>query len=219
MTRLILIVSFLLAALSVLFEFTIAQFLTVFHGSTSTVYFLTVGFYSFFLGLGAFFYDYKKNKTNRFKLFIRSELMLVLTVMLSPFFILITGNTDLFLLKLLLGFLPLIMMSFFSGLELPFLLHLVKQKTEKDSVMFWDFFGMCLGGIAFSFFFLEYFSLFKVIYLGTAINCSLMFFISNKFLFKDKIYSNIFVVLGSLSIVLFLLDTRLINLFRILNGY
>jgi predicted membrane-bound spermidine synthase len=212
--------SFMLAAVSVLLEFTVAQLLTVFHGSTAFVYFLTIGIYSFFLGVGSFFFHWAKvNRKDSLSIFFYSEVSLAFVALLSPFLILLSGEIQNIFIKLLIGFLPLSLIAFFSGVELPFLLDLVKQKRDKDFILFWDFAGMFAAGLLFAFVFLDVLTVFQTLSVSVFFTTICVFTLLRWFSVKSLKLNLLLSLSLSLSLLLFLMDNQLIILFRSFHGY
>ena len=194
-----------------------AQILTVFHGATSTVYFLCIGIYSFFLGMGAFYYEGVKYRTQPTVLFIRAELGLVVIVLISPLVVLFSGAISSTLIKYFIGFLPLVLISFFSGVELPYLLGKALNKSDKDQIVFWDFLGMCASGLLFAFLLVESFSIIRLLVLGLLINCVLLLPYSYKK--RKKWYSLAFLFFMLISLLIFIFDTQALELFRTMHGH
>lgn len=203
--------SLLLAAVSVLYEFTLAQWLTIFHGSTLIIYFTCIGLYTFFLGMGALHYSSIDGAEKQKKVFFISESLLILNVIFSPFLIFLSASLPQNFLKYVLGFFPVVLMSFFSGIELPFLLSQSEQKRGKDLILFLDFLGMSLSGALFSLFFLESLGLVKILFLSTILNSFLLIFIS----YKEKRPPFLFLGLGFFifSSALLYFETSLLDFF------
>lgn len=163
---------FLLAFISIVYEFTLAQIITLFHGNTFTVYSITIGLYTFALGFGALFFESIKNKASLETLF-KVELLLSLTALTSPFLIVFASSPMLRgfsePLMYFLVFFPVLACGFLSGLELPSLLMLNPKK--KGAVLLWDYVGMFLGALIFGAYALERFGPMKLMWVMALINC------------------------------------------------
>ena len=214
------VIAFVLAAVSVWLEFTVAQLLTVFHGSTATVYFLTIGLYSFFLGVGAFYYYWSTLKEkNALRVFVVSEACLVASALLAPFIILLSGEISNHIIKLTVGFTPLAAIAFFSGIELPFLLSESSEKKEKDHIIFWDFFGMFVAGVLFAIYLLDFFSIFETLAIAVFITSFLMLYLIKRFKFSSLKSQLYFTFTTLISLIVIINDDFLIEIFRGFHGY
>jgi predicted membrane-bound spermidine synthase len=136
-----------------LYEFTLAQLISLFFGSTFEIYAITVGLYTFSLGLGALYYEKKLKGKQRDSLLLKVEVFLSITALLSPFLIVYLSSTKSLIsigwLAKTISFAPVFLCGWLSGIELPCLLNFSKEKSEED-VLFVDFFGMFVGAILFS---------------------------------------------------------------------
>ncbi len=157
--------SFSLALISVLYEFTLAQIITLFHGNTFTIYAITIGLYTFSLGFGALFFESTK-KTRPVKTLLITELLLSSTALLAPFLIILSSATNLATLSpkfmYLLVFSPILICGFLSGIELPSLFCL--NKNQRGSILLWDYVGMFSGILFFGLYALEKFGPLKLIW-------------------------------------------------------
>ncbi len=109
----------------------------------------------FFLGVGSFYFE-KIPKTKKYLYFFYIEILLsfvgisgfLYIVYLSNFYIQRTNYTILILIHL-----PIILVGFLSGLELPLLIEFGKEKTKKFSkILGFDYLGSLISSLVYSIF-------------------------------------------------------------------
>ena len=167
------VVTLLLAGISMLYEFALAQFIALFFGSTFEIYSVTIGLFTFSLGVGALYYDKFCADKPQERLLLSTEVFISLTAILSPFLlVLLSSNHALNILGAAakpLAFLPVFLCGWFSGIELPCLLSL-GTKENHGEVLFVDFAGMFIGALLFPLFLIDNFGPLKILWLLSMLN-------------------------------------------------
>ena len=157
-----------------LYELCLAQFLAVSMGGLNQKYAITIGIYSFSLGLGALHFDrwsFSMRPEFQFS-FARLEAFLVGFAVLSGILLLATFQTGAW--AWLVGFLALFGVGYLSGMELPYLF----QNSEKYSnynvfILSADYLGMCIACLMFPFLLLPQLGLWQVLIITAGCNLSL----------------------------------------------
>lgn len=193
--------TFIVAACSILYELLMAQALSAIMGNSVLRYNLTIGTYIASMGIGALLF-------NRFKLedkylgLTYVELFLCIIGGLSPFLIL---SFDAFLHKIsstgimsyhgsliqstsfLFNHFLILAVGFLSGLELPYLMSMGKEKTDTSEkrVLVVDYFGTLFGAMLFPLFLFPLMRLFDIGFVVAILNCAVALFLMTKI---DKKY-------------------------------
>lgn len=152
-----------LACASMMYEYCLSHVLTLLYGGLVSQYIITTGLFIFFLGVGAIYFEYSLKKNPNFKLFKIEFLLSFCGFMcvLFPFFIDSNLNESPMLSKSI-SWMAISIIAFLSGIELPALMNLSKNKLE---VLGLDYLGMCIAGIAFPFFALPHLGLLETSFL------------------------------------------------------
>ena len=151
----------LVAASSIIYELTLAQTLAAILGGTLTQYSITIGLYMASLGAGAFFFDSIK-PNNHQKTFIQVELLMTFLGITSIFImIFLFKNNQLFPsnlqnLTIYLVYLPVLIIGFISGYEIPLLFSIGKDiQLAENRILSADYVGMFIGTVVFPLFLLK----------------------------------------------------------------
>lgn len=149
----IVVTTFVVAFCTIVYELMFAQTLTVVLGGTVLRYSTTIGLFLFSLGLGAFLYDFIKDKINTQRFFFFTELLLAFLGFSGVFFIIyLNGHFgDLLPFWLLVSFshLPHIFIGIVAGLELPLLIEFEKDKRFARVIGI-DYLGSLTGAFIFA---------------------------------------------------------------------
>lgn len=195
------LITFVVAACSILYELLMAQALSAIMGNSVLRYNLTIGTYIASMGVGALLF-------NRFKLedkylgLTYVELFLCLIGGFSPLLIL---SFDAFLHKVafpgvfsyhgsviqsvsfLFNHFLILAVGFLSGLELPYLMSMGKEKSNmaEKRVLVVDYFGTLFGALLFPLVLFPILRLFDIGYFVAILNCAVAVFLMLKI---DKKY-------------------------------
>ena len=154
------LLTFLVAACSIIYELIFSQALTVVYGNTVTRYSITIGLYLFCMGLGSFAFR-KVPSLSIYRWFLFIELALGLSSILGLVFIFTLGSAAIeqqgsltaYYLLLSLSHIPVIIIGFLSGLEIPLLSsHLRDREYGFSEVLGVDYLGGLIGTIGYSLF-------------------------------------------------------------------
>lgn len=160
------LLTFIFASVSLLYEFGLSQMLTALTGSTFRNYSMIIGLYTASLGFGALYFEFYLKAKSQAKLLIFTELLLSISALLAPLYIsLLYSSYFDFLahsLKLVFALIPVILIGWLSGIELPSLMALSNKKEHK--ILFADFAGMFISSIIFYNFLLLKFSIFQILF-------------------------------------------------------
>ncbi len=207
------LITFIVAACSILYEFLLANTLSLMAGNTVIWYSVTIGTYLGAMGVGAFakgkFFP-KISATN--KLF-NVEVILSLLGASAASMILFSHAFSIYLIAhywgqlgvaafFVMGLLMIFSIGFFSGIELPLLMDIgnsLKSGTKKISnrVLGADYFGSLAGAMLFPLFFLPRFSNLQTGFIVALANLSMALIILKLLQRKSKL-----VVLQTTSIVM-----------------
>jgi spermidine synthase len=131
--------TFVVAFCSIVYELVYSELLTVIFGGTVVRYSITIGLFLFSLGVGAFAYRYVDGQPANF---FRLEVYLALAGPLGLVFIVavnavpVTGSRPVELaaetVSLWASHLPIVVVGFLSGLEIPFLTDLADAEVDAD---------------------------------------------------------------------------------------
>ncbi len=187
-------ITFLVAFCSIIYELIFAQILSMVFGSTLIQYSLVIGFYMFSLGMGSFAVDYFiKNKNNNFlqKNFVLLEMSITFSAILGGVFMLylsafvsVNSLENIFFESL--AFIPVILVGFLSGAELPLLLYLY-NKEAFTQVLGIDYFGSLLGTVAYSLLILPNLGLISTLVFTASLNMVVALFFAI-FVYKKNFY-------------------------------
>ena len=168
------VITFVVAFCSIAYELIYSQMLTVIYGGTVARYSITIGIFLFSLGLGALFFKYLK-KELVVRNFLLVELILALIGPLGVLFIVYinSGASDYFSVGLglvlvkVLSHLPIVLVGFLSGLEIPLLAILMKTNESFADVLGIDYFGSLAGTVVYALWLYPNFGLISaVIFIG-----------------------------------------------------
>lgn len=137
--NLLFIITFICASSSMIYQFCLAQYTSAVFGGTSLFYTLTVGVFTFSLGLGSLLF--KRINLN----FILIETMLILCGGLVPILLYLLNIESLFIFILLM-----IAVGFLSGLEIPTIMQ-IKGSDYDSGVWYTDLLGSAFGVLFFIF--------------------------------------------------------------------
>ncbi len=176
---------FTLALISVIYEFTLAQLISTFHGSTFTVYAICIGIFTCSLGFGSLIFN-NLRRDSVSKLLLQTETLLSIAALFSPFIIIIGTALPIPLyLKYTLVYSTIFFTGFLSGIELPCLLEL--NTNKKESILFWDYLGMFTGSLFFGLYALELFGPVALLWTLSSLNCTAsLLFIFSKYCAPQK---------------------------------
>ncbi len=132
---------------SLMYELVLAQTLTALFGSLVLRYSLTIGLYLMGLGLGALSFKYVKNQPAHYFTLNQVILSLLGSMGVLSLLILSVWQYDFPWLVILLAHALVLLIGFFSGLEIPLIGALYKNKFAH--VLGLDYFGGLLAGLAF----------------------------------------------------------------------
>jgi spermidine synthase len=194
----ILPLSFLLAFCSFFYELCFAQLLSSLLGGTYLQYAISIGLFTFSLGMGTLVYEKIKHSFNYRNIFIIIEVFIVCTVLISPWIMIMISNRGFDLLL----YLPLIIVGVSTGIELPLLIN--QDETLFTKTLAIDYIGMIFASIAFPIYFFPQIGILPSIYIVSLIN---LFSIS--FLFSYKNHKIIFsiIILAFMTFLIFNIDT------------
>ncbi len=149
------VVTILVAFCSIVYELLFSQVLTVIFGGAVVRYSVTIGLYLLFLGLGSFYYERLKAKHDWTFLYV--EILLSIIGPLGVFFIIFINSFLPNGIALLLSHLPIVLVGFLSGMELPLLTSLItplmknaKMKTGFSYVLGFDYVGSLIGTLVYA---------------------------------------------------------------------
>jgi len=153
-TLIVLGATLVFSSCSVLYSLAVSYFISLLYGNTITIYSLTIGSYMLFLGIGALFYEKISHKYG-IEMLLYTELLLVLTAFFAPLAISWMSAKGIpYDVKLYGSFFILGIIGILSGIELPLLMGLEKEKLA--GIIGIDYFGGLIGSLLYIFFFLPY---------------------------------------------------------------
>lgn len=190
----------ILSFCSLVYELQLAQLLASLLGNTVYRYSMIVGIYIAALGFGAFFVKGETN--NKIKKLFRVEILLSVlgggSILYLEAFYLLFPNVYFFA---FLCYLTVVIIGLLSGMELPLLLNIKKDKTTL--IIGLNYFGAFIGAILFPLLFFSLLGLTKTSLIIGLINVLVALFISFNF---QKRYYHIFVCIIILIIFIILLQ-------------
>lgn len=196
----------IIAFVSIMYELVLSQHMTTLFGGTINQYTITIGLYASSMGIGSLFFN--KFNNNIPKNFIQLELLLSIFGALSPLLLIIikpfVSITILYGISLFLIF----TIGFLSGLEIPFLMELETNQSDKFSskIFFLDYLG-CLIGFLFYPFIIYILDTFTIAIIMSLFNLCTAFMIAKKY----RIPSTNLVLLIILFSILLLSNTYLLK--------
>ena len=156
--------SFLLAYCSFFYELCFAQLLSSLLGGTYLQYAISIGLFTFSLGMGTLIYEKIKTKYSFQKIFVLIEFSIVLIIFISPWLMIVLSNKGFnFLL-----YSPLILIGILTGLELPLLINQNEKLFTKTLAI--DYGGMILAAMSFPLIFFPMVGLLPSLYLISFLN-------------------------------------------------
>lgn len=145
--------TFIVAFCSIIYELVFAQTLTTVFGGTVLRYSATIGLFLLSLGVGAFLYEYIKDKVHTQRFFFITELLLAFFGLVGVFFIVYLsgplGEALPYWVLLTLSHLPIVLVGILSGLELPLLTEFEAGKRFAR-VLGIDYVGSLVGSFVFA---------------------------------------------------------------------
>ncbi len=156
--------SFTVAFAGIIYELGLAQILSATLGGTVLRYAVTIGLFTATLGLGALAFEYFIKKSTFEKIFPVFQNILAWIGLCSPWFLIGTHSES-----LILNHLPIVMIGFLSGIELPLLMS-VSKPEHKGLVLSFDYLGMFTGTLLFPVILLPKFGVISTMLLASALN-------------------------------------------------
>lgn len=219
--RFLYIISFLVAACSILYELIIAQAISFMAASTVKRYSVTIGLYLVSMGLAAFFCNKIFKKQNQWFSLIKIEGLLTLCGSLAVVGVYFAhafyrflefqgffGSTASFF--LLVSFV-IIIIGFLTGLELPLLIKAANGLSKKkitNRILGLDYFGSLAGAVAFPLWLHANFELITISFLTALLNA---FIALSIFLIFRKTFRNSFLKKALVALIFFLPIIGLVN--------
>lgn len=146
--------SFLLALCSLSYELVLAQILSATLGGTAFRYSTVIGLFTLSLGFGSMSFSKLRtqNIEDSLRVLFSVEILLTLIGFCSPLFLILLEPIRLaspvaWLFEILF-YLPVILIGFLSGLELPLLFSLAASDRNKFRILSADYIGMFCGSLA-----------------------------------------------------------------------
>lgn len=225
-----LLITFLLATASVLYELVLAQTLSTVMGNTTYRYNLTIGLYIASMGVGAYLVD-KFSSLHQTEYFLKVEFSLSVLGVLAPWLVIVNdyflqqmSNMNLFnyydtLPQLYSGIFNnglIVLIGVLSGIELPLLMRIGKDENVESSmtVLSLDYVGTMCGAALFPLLLFPNFNLFNIGYMVALINILVAVFLSFKF--KERLGLKTFGLFLVLLVLFFLFgdfNEKLVELF------
>jgi spermidine synthase len=192
-----------LALCSLLYEFILAQIMSVTVGGTKNQYMLIISIFTFSLGAGSLVFGKIKHRWSTRRIFIVSQLFLAVMGGVAPFLIVkifppnMTGmliNS----LRICFAYGLVSLIGILSGFELPLLFSLIPEK--EGVILGFDYFGMLVATISFPFFLLPFFGI-----AGSAILIAVtnIFFVAALLIVESKKRGLIFTLIGFYAVSLY----------------
>lgn len=187
------ILSFGLAFVGLVYEFVFAQTLTIVFGNTHLQYALTIGIFTFGLGLGSVVFEYLKDRIkNMERTFANIQATLIPLCLLGLAAILyselLLGNS---FLVYLICYLPILAVAFLTGFELPLIMELTDDPAASIEILSYDFGGMFLATVLFPFFLLPELGIFGTLNICLILNLASMLYVLKQKSSGRKIYAGI----------------------------
>jgi spermidine synthase len=148
----LLLLTFLAALCSLVYELVLAQILAATLGGSLLRYCTVVGLFSLSLGLGSLAYARREHSEfEKLRLLLHIELILSALGLLGPLAIVLldpfrSGSSVGFIWEMIF-YLPVVGVGFFSGYELPLLLSLCRDRRRELQTLSSDYIGMFAGSL------------------------------------------------------------------------
>lgn len=204
------IITFIVALCSIVYELILAQTLTVLFGGTVLRYSMTIGLFLLSLGIGSYYYKYLKKKKKE-KNFFYLEIILSIIGPASVFLIILVNgffpanNYIEHLVLLVTSHIPIILIGFLSGIELPLLADLNPIKEDSfSSTLSVDYLGSLVGTILFSLYLYPELGLFlATLIIGFLNLIAAIYFLFNNKIFKSK---NFKIIISSIILLIYFIS-------------
>lgn len=146
-------------------------------------YALTIGLFTFGLGLGAITFEYFKDSiTSPEKVFVKVQILLMPLALLGLGSILFSGAMlgDSFFSTYILSYTPILSVAFLTGFELPLIMEMAPDDSSSIEVLSYDFGGMFLATLLFPFLLLPELGIFATLNICLSLNLATMLYVSHK---------------------------------------
>ena len=166
---LISLVTFVVAFCSIVYELVYSQMLTVIFGGTVLRYSITIGLFLFSLGLGSLTYKYLKQEYGVVNFLVVEMLLSVIGPAGVVFIVLLNSGVENLSYHVLLGlsYVPIMLVGFLSGLEIPILAQFMKTEQAFADTLGVDYFGSLVGTVVYAVYMYPIFGLVSVaIFIG-----------------------------------------------------
>jgi len=218
----VVVITILMAACSIIYELVLAQTLTALFGGVVLRYSITIGLYLLGLGLGALYFErYSHGSADRF---FRTQLILSTLGSLGFIsLIFISGwQYDFPWLVWAYAHSLIVIIGFFSGLEIPLMNALNKNKLTQTLSL--DYLGGLIGSVCFPLILYPYFGLITTSLIAAFINLSLCTYLA--FTFKKPTGVKVLLIVALVVFLILLINQEtLIEILKniyitgTLNGY
>jgi len=147
------ILAFIFAFSGIIYEYLLAYFITGIQGGGYTILFLTFSFFAAFLGCGAVGYNFVPLRFRKVSYLGILQVSLGVGAFCVPLYFeklsisYLAGGS--YVSNLIFSLIPVSIIGFVTGFELPFLYDLSKDRISR--ILFWDYSGMFVGIILFPF--------------------------------------------------------------------
>ena len=218
------LITFTVAACSILYELLLANTLSLMAGSTVVWYSVTIGAYLGAMGIGAFAKEKIFPKKSAAEKLFNVEIILSLLGASAALAVFFSHALSVYLIAhnwgqggvavfFAIGLFMILAVGFFSGIELPLLMeigNLLSRGTKKISnrVLGTDYFGSLAGAMMFPLFFLPKFSSHQIGFIVAMTNLVMALIILRLFRRKSKLFMLQIALAAVLFIVLFFSFTR-----------
>lgn len=218
------LITFAIAASSILYELLLGQTLSAFLGNTIRAYSITIGLYMFSMGLGAFLTEGRLTR-NPLKTLLWVEILLSIiggaTIVLAHLSHAVMASTLLFSGSL---YLLIIIIGILTGMEIPLLFKLASKYGKKleNSILGVNYVGAFAGSVLFAFFFYPIVGLTATAFIVALVNAVAGIMLFTQFKYHDvdtSLYTQIIIlIIIAISMILLIesapdINERLINLY------
>ncbi|MBL7542421.1 MAG: hypothetical protein JNL11_01325 [Bdellovibrionaceae bacterium] len=162
--------SLIVAFASMVYELGLAQILSALLGGTSLRYAVTIGLFTATLGIGALTFDALKDRYPSEVMFPFFQNLLAWVGLLSPFFLIELKSEH-----WVLNHLPIIVIGFLSGIELPLLMNISSEK-KRNLVLAYDYVGMFAATLFFPLILLPRVGVISTVLVATVLNAAIGLF-------------------------------------------
>jgi len=210
--RIILIsaVTLIFSACSILYSLATSYFISLLYGNTITIYSLTIGSYMLFLGIGAFLYE--KFSKYGINMLLYTETALMIVAYFAPLIISWIGAVEIsFNFKLSSSFFILGLIGILSGIELPLLMGLAKEKVA--IIVGVDYLGGLLGSLLYVFYFLPHINTIDTFHQIAFVNLitTIIFYFSYKMIADEAINYKVIVFMILLGVLMFNFSKKIVK--------